>query len=227
MLKLNSIWDNFFGFLQRYILMSPPPDLTLPLPPSEEEEMIEVLDGWEQFEDGPLGEIPRGRKGMVETYGDPSVTYSKKGTAKVSRAFARKLHTVPPGVIAGYHRRIYMHDLVAPYFREAMRRSSMVAPGYEFKSIGCFNPRHMRHDKRRPLSDHTWGIAFDVNARENRAFYRKPTDPLPFEDGWKGFSDLPQSVILAWESVGFTWGGRWGNGKRAGFCDPMHFSLRS
>jgi len=206
--------------------MSPRPALVLvPPPPSGDE--VEVAFGWEQFEDGPLGEIPSGRKGMIEAYGNPSVTYTKRGTARVSRKFAKQLSTIPADVIAGYHRRIYMHNLVAPYFREAMRRSAMVAPGYVFKSVGCFNPRHMRHDKRRPLSDHTWGIAFDVNAKENRAFYRKPTDPLPFDDdGWFGFSDLPQSVILAWESVGFTWGGRWGNGKRGGFCDPMHFSLR-
>jgi hypothetical protein len=225
MLSPNS-WDDFFGFLRRFILMSPPPDLTLSPVPLGEEEIMEVLDGWPLFEDGPLGEIPKGRRGMIEAYGNPSVTYTKRGAAKVSKTFARRLSTVPADVIAGYHRRIYMHDMVAPYFREAMRRSAMVAPGYVFKSVGCFNPRHMRHDKRRPLSDHTWGIAFDVNAKENRAFYRKPTDPLPFEDGWERFSDLSQSIINAWESVGFTWGGRWGTGKKGGFCDPMHFSLR-
>ena len=120
-----------------------------------------------------------------------------------------------------------MHRLVAPYFVEAMRRAKVVTPGYSVTRIGCFNPRHMRHDKSRPLSDHTWAIAFDVNSSTNRAFYRKPTDPLPFEEGWEEFSSMPEAFVLAWESVGFTWGGRWGNGKRGGFCDPMHYSLRS
>ena len=226
MLNPNSFWDNFFGFLQRFILMSPPPELTLPLAPSEEEEIAEVMDGWPLFEDGPLGEIPSGRKGMIETYGDPSITYTKKGTAKVSRAFARRLHTVPADLLPGLSRRLYMHRACSPYFREALRRSRLVAPDYKFERVGCFNPRHQRHDRDRPLSDHTWGIAFDINSSKNRARYRKPTDPRPFEPGWEQYSDLPEAVVRAFKSVGFTWGGDWGLGKRGGFSDPMHFSLR-
>ncbi len=198
----------------------------LPPPkPSEDDAMVELVDGWPEF-DGPLKSIPRGRKGMVEVYGDPSVTYSRKGTARVSKEFARRLHTVPAELLRGYHRRIYMHRLASPYFREALRRAKLVAPNYEFKRIGCFNPRHMRHDKSRPLSDHTWAVAFDINSAANRAFYRKPSDPKPFEDGWERFSDLPESVVVAFKSVGFSWGGDWGLGRRGGFCDPMHFSLR-
>ncbi len=202
-----------------------PPDLQVPpLPPSEEDEVAEMVTGWHPF-DGPLEEIPIGRKGMIKVYGDPSVTYSKKGVARVSKEFARRLHTVPAELLPGYHRRIYMHRLCSPYFREALRRARMVAPSYEFKKIGCFNPRHMRHDKRRPLSDHTWAVAFDINAAANRAFYRKEKDPLPFEKGWESFSDLPEAVVKVFEELGFQWGGRWG--AKAGFCDPMHFSLRT
>jgi hypothetical protein len=224
MLNPNSFWDDFFGFLRRFIDATPP-DLVLPPAPSEEEEILEVVDGWPLF-DGPLGEIPSGRRGMIEAYGDPSVTYTKKGAAKVSREFARKLHTVPADLLPGLSRRLYMHRAVSPYFREALRRAQLVAPGYKFERVGCFNPRHMRHDKKRPLSDHTWGVAFDINASANRAFYRKRTDPKPFEEGWGKLSDLPKEIVEIFEGLGFQWGGRWGTGARGGFCDPMHFSLR-
>ncbi len=222
-LKKNNFWREIFNLLQQFF--EPAPPLILPPAPTEEDEVAELVDGWPPF-DGPLDRIPKGRKEMIEVYGDPFVTYTKAGKARVSREFARRLHTIPSSRLPGYGRRLYVNRIAGVYFIEALRRSNLVAPGYAFKRIGCFNPRHMRHDPARPLSDHTWGIAFDVNASENRAFYRKPHDPLPFEEGWRERSDLPKSVVLAWESVGFTWGGRWGNGKRGGFCDPMHFSLR-
>ena len=220
---------NFIKALQK--LFEPSAPVALPPAPSEEADLAEIVDGWPEY-DGPLEYIPRGRKGMIKVYGDPSVTYTRKG-ARVSREFARRLHTVPSDRIPGYHRRIYMHRLVTPYFVEAMRRTRVVAPDYKITSIGCFNPRHMRHDKSRPLSDHTWAVAFDVNGSKNRARYRKPGDPMPFDDEWysKGFGDMPKAMVLAWESLGFTWGGRWGVPKegrrdRGGFHDPMHFSLR-
>jgi hypothetical protein len=215
--------EAFFVFLSTFLEPKKP---RLPPPkPTEEEAMIELVDGWPEF-DGPLKSIPKGRKGMVEVYGDPSVTYTSKGTAKVSREFARKLHTVPADMLPGLSRRLYMHRAVSPYFREALRRAQLVAPDYKFERVGCFNPRHMRHDKSRPLSDHTWAVAFDINSSKNRARYRKPTDPEPFEPGWEKYSDLPEAVVLAFKSVGFQWGGDWGLGKRGGFSDPMHFSLR-
>jgi len=220
--KKSNFWREIFSFLQRFF--EPVPPLILPPAPTEEDDVAELVDGWPPF-DGPLDKIPQGRKEMVEVYGDPDVIFTGK-RVRVSRKFGRLLHTIPSNRIPGYHRRLYMHRLASAAFVESMRRSRLVAPDYEFKRIGCFSPRFQRHDPTRPLSDHTWGIAFDVNASENRAFYRKPHDPLPFEEGWRGRSDLPLSVVLAWESVGFDWGGRWGNGKRGGFCDPMHFSLR-
>jgi hypothetical protein len=221
MLNPSSFWNNFFGFLRRFIDATPP---VLPPAPSEEEEILEVVDGWPLF-DGPPGEVPSGRREMVKTYGEPHVTYTKTGTARVSKEFGRRLHTIPAALLPGYHRPIYMHRLVSGRFREALRRSRILAPSYEFKRIGCFNPRHMRHNKSMPLSDHTWGIAFDINASTNRAFYRKEKDPLPFEEGWESFSDLPIEIVEIFEGLGFSWGGRWGN-KKPGFCDPMHFSLR-
>jgi len=187
---------------------------------------ISGLSGWAAF-DGGLDRIPVGRAEMIAVYGDPVVTYDAKGIVKVDRKWEyANLATVPAALIPGYHRRIYMHRLVAPYFKEAMRRAVAVCPDYRFAKIGCFAPRHMRHSKTRPLSDHTWAIAFDVNAEQNKAFTRNASGPLPFCPGWKKHSDLPQGVVEAFESVGFEWGGRWGNGPSGGYCDPQHFQLR-
>jgi len=85
--------------------------------------------------------------------------------------------------------------------------------------------RRMRHSKdpRVPFSDHTYGIAVDIDPGQNRAFSRKkyPDRPKPFEDGWEQYSSIPRSVVEIWEDLGWDWGGRWKN-----YCDPMHFSLR-
>ena len=66
-------------------------------------------------------------------------------------------------------------------------------------------------------------IAFDIDPSKNRAWSRKkyPKRPHPFQIGWDEFSDIPEGVIIAFESCGFEWGARWKT-----FCDPMHFSLR-
>jgi len=155
-----------------------------------------------------------------EVYGDPEPIW-RDGKGHVSSTWERAhCHTVSASLIPGYDKRIYMHSLVAPHFREAMRRAVAACPEYTFRRIGCFNPRKMRHDANAPWSTHTWAIAFDINADTNKAFMREPGDPRPFEVGWDQRSDLPVGVVQAFESVGFEWGGRW-----SGYVDPMHFQL--
>lgn len=205
-----------------------PPVRELPPPrPDDKPELDKVRrDGWEPFA-GPIREIPKGLAERIEVYGDPSITYTRTGKIRVARKFARGFVVVPASALPSIGKRIYMNKKVVPYLREALRRASITAPDYIFERVGCYNPRHMRHDKRMPLSDHTWGIAFDINASRNRARYRRPGEPLPFAPGWEKYSDIPREVVDAFESVGFTWGGRWGNSPSGGFIDPMHFSLRA
>lgn len=174
---------------------------------------------------GGLEKIPVGLKERDEVYGQPILSVGAGNRFKVDRAFAKNLGIVPASSFGNYSRRIYMHRKAAPYFIEAMRRAAIRCPGWGPKRIGCFNPRRMRHSSnpRVPFSDHTYGIAFDIDPSKNRAWSRKkyPNRPGPFEDGWEEYSDIPRGVILAFESIGFEWGGRWSS-----FIDPMHFSLR-
>jgi len=176
-----------------------------------------LAQGWRPTVDP----IPTGWEQALIVYGDPHVRPdpAQAGRLLVDRAWeGRSLTTVSGALIPGYARRLYMHHLVAPHFVEAMRRSQFAAPGYKWRAIGCFNPRTQRFDPSAPPSDHTLGIAFDVNPAHNRW---APDHVEPFEDGWGRYSDLPRGVVESWESVGFDWGGRWKGGR-----DTMHFSLR-
>jgi hypothetical protein len=179
---------------------------------------------WDPFE-GPLETIPAGRTAMIATYGDLGHSYDRKGSVVVSRAWERANMITARG-LPGYDRPVYVHRQVEPYLREALRR----AKGWgAIERLGCFAPRHQRHDKSLPLSDHSWGIAVDINAEDNQGRYPKaliaqvgrvpkPWDPL-WHHVWP--AGVTFEFVEAFESVGFEWAGRW-----TSFVDPMHFQLR-
>ena len=177
--------------------------------------------------------IPVGRRQMLEVYGDPDPRVVNGKLVCDPRWERNNCHTVSASLIAGYDRRIYMHSLVAPHFVEAMRRAVKACPGYQFKSIGCFNCRRQRYDtperaqrenrKLRPWSDHTSAIAFDINRDTN---HWAPSSLEPWSRGWREYSDLPRGVVEAFESCGFEWGGRWTGKGRGKTRDTVHFSLR-
>jgi hypothetical protein len=68
---------------------------------------------------------------------------------------------------------------------------------------GCWVPRHMCWDVKRPLSLHAWGIAIDINPTTN-----------PF--GSKG-TENQKELAKYFEEYCWEWGGRWKT------PDPMHF----
>ncbi len=175
---------------------------------------------WEEFE-GPIGCIPLGRQMMYQVYGDPLVTYARDGSVRVNRTWEQKNLVLARNLPCGVPK-LYCHRLMEPYLREALRRAELVSD-YMIRRIGCFNPRHQRHDPGRPLSDHTWAIAVDINPDKNLARDRSQGAPVPkpFDPGWERFSDIPWQFVEAFESVGFEWGGRWKY-----FADTMHFALR-
>ncbi|MCX6277685.1 MAG: M15 family metallopeptidase [Bacteroidetes bacterium] len=100
-------------------------------------------------------------------------------------------------------KRIYCNmDTVAPLEKAF---SNLIERGYidELKTWdGCFNIRQMRGGATYSL--HSWGIAVDVNAREN------------------GFGQPPKltpGFVQCFTDAGFDWGGKW---KKP---DGMHFQL--
>ena len=73
---------------------------------------------------------------------------------------------------------------------------------------GGFVPRHIARNPSRPLSPHSWGVAFDINDEWN---------------GWgtrgaaKGEKGSVVELVPVFEKWGFYWGGNFSK------CDPMHF----
>jgi hypothetical protein len=97
------------------------------------------------------------------------------------------------------------HRLVAPALGRALSDLAARRLGHLINTFdGCFVPRHMGWDPRRPLSRHAWGIAVDINARL-------------FPYGSRAKQDA--RLIAAFARQGFTWGGAWRT------PDPMHFEI--
>jgi hypothetical protein len=69
---------------------------------------------------------------------------------------------------------------------------------------GCYVPRFIDRDATKPLSNHAFGLAVDLNTRTNQLGTHGDMDPRVVE------------IFARW---GFAWGGTWAR------PDPMHFEL--
>lgn len=159
---------------------------------------------------------PRGIAEIKRVYGDIKIErdpiqggwriYHPIAWERVHMTILRDLPGLPG-------RKLYVHKLIAEPLQEALRLSHEAAPDYRILSIGCFNPRPKRSDAG-TLSLHSWGAAVDINPAAN---------PMRvYRDGETIKCDMPDAFVKAWESVGWTWGGRWR--PRA---DPMHWQYAS
>lgn len=78
---------------------------------------------------------------------------------------------------------------------------------------GCHVPRHKSWNPARDLSAHSWGLAFDINARWNAY----GADPAP-----KGSVGSVVELVAIFESFGFAWGGYFHPDSAR---DGMHFEF--
>jgi uncharacterized protein YgiM (DUF1202 family) len=90
------------------------------------------------------------------------------------------------------------------------------ATGYQPTSVGSFNCRHIGSDPNKPWSLHAYGVAIDIDPREN-----------PFTPGDAYSGKFKKSHVDAALNIKNTagrpvweWGGNWRNSK-----DRMHFQL--
>lgn len=165
--------------------------------------------------DGPLQSQPTTRAGAYAMFGDPGVGQADPAWEKANIVTVRDLPGVPPRFYFQIHRK------VEPYAREGLRRARISASDYTIDRAASFVFRHQRHDPSRPLSWHAFGIAIDIDAELNFAkTFAVSATPEPWSAEWKKIwpKGLPESFVLAMESCGWHWGGRWKN-----FVDPMHF----
>lgn len=185
------------------------------------------VEEWPKW-DGPLGKLPRTRAETIAVFGNP-------GVGKVDRKWKSKNLIVAKNIPLSPHkkdRRLYCHRLAEPYIREGLRRVSVSCPDFKITTLGCFNFRHQRHDPRRPLSEHAFATALDINHGQNRGIYFKRGEaPGMFSDEWWDTwpEGIPEAAVRALQSVGFAWGADWDeDGETADhrYMDPMHFELR-
>lgn len=168
-------------------------------------------------------DVPMDRRQAYQVYGDPGVGTVDKEWERANMVLARQL--------PGKKSKLYVHRCVEPFLREALVRCDDAGVLDYITRLGCFNFRHQRHDTRRPLSYHAFGVAIDINPAQNRVWYRTEVEnkkkrrgriPAPFEGEWFKYwpEGVPQDLVDAFVSVGWTWGGNWKS-----FVDPMHFQL--
>jgi len=182
---------------------------------------------------GPLDKIPKNRAEVYEIYGRAPKDKNHKAFNKAEMTVAKNL----PGHWNSSSHKLYILGVMEEYLREALRRCERLGVIDYIDSMGSYNHRHMRYDTAMPLSYHAWGAAVDINPDSNRVKYRKAfkdvlTTPLqPFDAAWRAQypNGVPKLLVKAFTSVGFTWGGDWGNKdfSKVNFIDPMHFELIS
>ena len=147
----------------------------------------------------------RNTSSIEEVYGRFSYTNSTKrpGAIIIDRAWARKniVRTV-------FHtgQKTWCHRLIAEELKR-LYKTACEESGYTPESIWSFVPRHMRWDNSKPLSRHSWGIAFDIDPKLNGINKRSGT-PLHEHPRW----------VEVFKEAGWSWGGDWSS-----YCDPMHF----
>lgn len=99
-------------------------------------------------------------------------------------------------------------DLISRLIRETKKR------GYKFgtdtdPSYGCWGFACRAISGTKNPSNHSWGLAVDINAPKNPYKYPPIVTDMP---GW--MPDL-------WNAYGFRWGGDYASGK----VDPMHYEF--
>lgn len=78
--------------------------------------------------------------------------------------------------------------------------------GIELEGYNCRTVKDTNGKDTGKYSNHSWGIAIDVNPRTN-----------PYSTNL--VTDMPADFVKIWKDNGWGWGGDWGNSK-----DPQHFS---
>lgn len=179
-----------------------------------------ITGGFNMF-DGPLKRVPTNRAEVYEIFGNP-------GAVRLDKAWKKK--NIVKLKLPDVKNNLWVHKLAVPYFREAYRRALRVS-NYKPEKAGTFNFRHIRHDPKRPLSMHSWGIAVDFDASKNwyKVYKRGEApqiDTTEYKRQWPAGVD--RAFVEAFRSCWFTWGSDWDNDGRTddhSFLDPMHFEL--
>lgn len=121
-------------------------------------------------------------------------------------------------VLPGLNRRVQVHKDAADNYIAAfnyIKNGTAVINGREVPLLsliktmdGTFVSRHVNWNPSRGLSNHSWGIAIDINAADHFGYANPTSNP-----------DDPNVILWekAFKPAGFSWGNR--------YADSMHFEL--
>ncbi len=110
-------------------------------------------------------------------------------------------------------KRVRLHKDVAENFVNTFK-NACEASGYTPKSVQTFVTRHTLWNPKKSLSCHSWGIAIDFDPPKN------PMGGKIKSTGKPSLLRQNMEFVEAFESAGWTWGGRWR------MKDDMHFEMR-
>ena len=142
----------------------------------------------------------------IQERANGAITVSTQFTAKIVRVQVPELANIAGAPQLGV---VECHEKIVNHLKAAFQQ--IAAAGLLDRIVrwdGLFVPRHILHDRSRGLSTHSWGIAFDINAKYNG--YNAVPAP-------KGAYGSVEELVPIFEANGFYWGGRFSH------PDGMHF----
>lgn len=159
--------------------------------------------------------VMRNERDIRNNFGDFDFVEAPNGHIKITGTWARDnivtvtvdelKHVVKDG-------KFECHKAIAPALKAAF--AEVGRRGLTDRILtweGCFVPRHISRNPAKPLSRHSWAIAFDINAQWNGY----GNDPKP-----KGEHGSVVEIVPIFESFGFAWGGFF---RPDSIRDGMHF----
>lgn len=159
-------------------------------------------------------QIPETRLEVREIFGDPRPRTNDKGNLVATNLDFKKRIVRVEFPIGGKLVKRWVHKLLSDTIMDAIKEvnfyddldTNLLSDTNPIKAIGTYCIRYIRGSSTKLLSLHSFGIAVDINATENRM-------------GKPGKLTAGSLITYAFERRGFVWGGHW----RGKSCDPMHF----
>ena len=152
---------------------------------------------------GWLQTLPRGYDAIRAVYGDLKETEGHGGRVNVSLTWSKD-NLARVALTTGH--KVTMHRAIADEFRTLFDLAVKLS-GYSPKSVQTWVPRHKLWNPNKPLSLHSWAIAFDVDPAQNGYGVQSGT-----------MLDRHPAFAAVFRAAGWSCGIDWKTDSR----DPMH-----